>query len=182
MAEEIMATETKEVKERSKTDCFKEHIQKIIYQTTGMKVSKDKAWAMFKNIIHGTTEFVLNIEGEEKKLPLAGVGTFCILETKPRGSKAGLDKDGNPIEGAKIWDCVPRFRFYPSSVTEKMVEQVYGCADHGIEVEHYGIFKTADEVAEGIEVEATEAEVVETTEAPAEAKADEFDEFDTDEI
>lgn len=173
MAEEIMATETTEVKERSRTDLFKEHVQKMIYQTLGVKVSKDKAWAMFKNMIHGTTEFVLNIEGEEKKLPLAGVGTFCILETKPRGSKAGLDKDGNPIEGAEVWNCVPRFRFYPSSVTAKMVEQVYGCADHGITISHYGIFKTEDDAVEATE---TAEAIEEATEATA--TTDDFDEFD----
>jgi hypothetical protein len=175
MAEEIKVTETTEVKERSRTDLFKEHVQKMIYQTLGVKVSKDKAWAMFKNMIHGTTEFVLNIEGDEKKLPLAGVGTFCILETKPRGSKAGLDKDGNPIEGAEVWNCVPRFRFYPSSVTAKMVEQVYGCADHGIALSHYGIFKTEDETVENTEAadNAEEVEAVEET-----ATADEFNEFD----
>lgn len=178
MAENVNVTETVEVKERSRTDLFKEHIQKVIYQTLGVKVSKDKAWALFKNTIHGTTEFVLNIEGDEKKLPLAGVGTFCILETKPRGSKAGLDKDGNPIEGAKVWDCVPRFRFYPSSVTEKMVEQVYGCADHGIEISHYGIFKT-DDAAEVTEAEVEEVvETEEELEAVATKAEGEFDEFD----
>lgn len=175
MAEEIKKEETKEVKERSKTDLYKEHIQKIIFQTLGVKVSKDKAWSLFKNVIHGTEEFVLNIESttdEEgkksgKKLPLAGVGTFCILETKPRGSKAGLDKDGNPIEGAKVWDCVPRFRFYPSSVTDKMIEQVYGLADHGVEIEHYGLYASEQVVEEEPKSEkktAKKAEVKETVE------------------
>lgn len=156
-----MAEEKKIVidgKDRSKTDVYKEHLQKIIFQQLGVKVSKDKAWSLFKAVMHGTTEFVLAIEpevveakeegGEEKnkgrKLPLAGVGTFCILETKPRGSKAGLDKDGNPIEGAKVWPCVPRFRFYPSSVTDKRIEQEYGLAEHGVEIEHYGIFVDGD--------------------------------------
>lgn len=198
MAEEnkvaVATEETKEVKERSKTDMFKEHIQKIVYQTLGVKVSKDKAWALFKNITHGTTEFVLNIEetvDEEgnksgKKLPLAGVGTFCILETKPRGSKAGLDKDGNPIEGAEVWACVPRYRFYPSSVTEKLVEQAYGLADHGVEVEHYGIFKedaepVVEEKAEKKQVKKADkkAEKKEAKAAVTEPVADEeFDEFD----
>lgn len=169
MAEEKVIT----AKDRSKTDVFKEHVQKIIFQSLGVKVSKDKAWALFKNMTHGTTEFVLNLE--DKSLPLSGVGTFAILETKPRGSKAGLDKDGNKIDGAKVWPCVPRYRFYPSSVTEKMIEQVYGLEDHGVEVKHYGIY-AADEVvvddgADEIVDEAAEAKAV------AEVKADEFDDL-----
>lgn len=136
-----------EVKEKSKTDRFKEHIQKIIYQELGVKVSKDKAWGLFKAIIHGTTEFVLNLDGD-KKLPLSGVGTFQVLETKPRGSKAGLDDKGEKIEGAKVWPFVPRFRFYPSSVIDSLLEQFFDLEDHGIEMKHYGIFRTEEEVAE----------------------------------
>lgn len=144
--EEKKVDVTSEVKERSKTDRFKEHIQKIIFQELGVKVSKDKAWGLFKAMIHGTTEFVLN--DEDKKLPLAGVGTFQVLETKPRGSKAGLDEEGNPVEGAKVWPCVPRFRFYPSSVIDNLLEQEYGLEDHGVEVKHYGIFKTDEDPVE----------------------------------
>lgn len=166
--------ETVETKELTKTDAYKVHLQKIIHQELGIKVSRDKAWGLFKAIIHGTVEHVINLEGAEKKLPLAGVGTFEILETKPRGSKAGLDKDGNPIEGAEAWPCVPRFRFYPSSVIDNLVEFSYGLGDHDIEVKHYGVYKTEEAVeAKAEEVnDAVEAKAEEEAKAPA---ADDFD-------
>lgn len=179
MSEIKEVKEVKEAKGVSKTDAYKVHLQKIIYQELGVKVSRDKAWNLFKSVIHGTVEHVLNIE--DRKLPLAGVGTFEILETKPRGSKAGLDKDGNPIEGAEAWACVPRFRFYTSSVIDKLVEHSYGLGDHDIEEKHYGVYKeetSAVEVEEAVET----AEAVEATEeAPVETvKEDvkEVDEFD----
>jgi hypothetical protein len=75
----------------------------------------------------------------------------------------------------KVWPCVPRYRFYPSSVTEKMIEQVYGLEDHGVEVKHYGIYAAdevvADDGADEIVDEAAEAKAV------VEAKADEFDDL-----
>ena len=155
------------LKERSKTEVFKEHLQTIIYQQTGKKVSKSKAWEIFKAITHGTVEFVLNIpqenEGDEKKLPLAGVGTFQILETSPRGSKAGLDKEGNPIEGAVPWPCVPRFRFYPSSTIDTLCEYKYGLGGHEVNEKHYGLF--VEDVATD---EDTTLSVLEVNEAPVE--------------
>lgn len=165
---EVKATEV-EKKELSKTDAYKVHIQKIIFQELGVKVSRDKAWSLFKAIIHGTVEHVLHIE--DKKLPLAGVGTFEVLETKPRGSKAGLDKDGNAIEGVEAWPCVPRFRFYPSSVVDNLVEYSYGLGDHQVEEKHYGIYKTED----AVQTEAS-TEAAATKEAPSEKPAtDDFD-------
>ena len=148
--EQVVAVEATETstKERGKTDVFKEHVQKIIFQTLGVKVSKEVAWNLFKAIQHGTVEFVINIEGENKKLPLAGVGTFEILETKPRGSKAGLDPEGNSIEGAIPWPCVPRFRFYPSVTIDNLVEYSYGLGEHEInedEIKHYGLYAPAAE-------------------------------------
>ena len=147
MADETKVTnEVTEAKEVSKTDKFKEHVQKIIFQVTGKKVSKSTAWELYKAIFHGSVEFVLN--DPDKKVPLAGVCTLEVLETKPRGSKAGLDKDGNPIDGAEPWTCVPRFRVYPSSVVDNYVEYKYGLGDHeGIVEKHYGVFKTEEEVA-----------------------------------
>jgi nucleoid DNA-binding protein len=159
------AVEAKEAKMPTKTDLLKKNMQAIVKQSLGVKVSKEKAWDLFKAMIHGTVELTVNVEG--KSIPLSGVGTFEVLETKPRGSKAGLDKDGNPIEGAKVWDCVPRFRFYPSSAIDKMLEQIYGLADHGIEMKHYGIF-AGEAVEETAEEEVATAEVAATTEAPAE--------------
>lgn len=161
MAEENKVVET-EAKEVSKTEKFKEHIQKIIWQTTGKKVSKSVAWELYKNIYHGSVEFVLN--DADHKVPLAGVCTLEILETKPRGSKAGLDKDGNPIEGAEVWEVVPRMRVNSSSVVNKYVEWKYGLGNHtDVEEKHYGIFKSDEE---------TEAEFKAKAEKKAEKKAD----------
>lgn len=168
--------ETVEKKELSKTDAYKVHLQKIIFQELGVKVSRDKAWSLFKGVIHGTVEHVLHID--DKKLPLAGVGTFEILETKPRGSKAGLDKDGNVIEGAEAWPCVPRFRFYPSSVVDNLVEHSYGLGDHEIDEKHYGIYK--EDITDAVETPkkvATEKKEEVKSEEPA-AEVDEFDGLD----
>lgn len=151
--------ETTEKKELSKTEQYKVHLQKIVYQELGIKVSRDKAWSLFKSIIHGTVEHVLHIE--DKKMPLAGVGTFQVLETKPRGSKAGFDKDGNPIEGAESWPCVPRFRFYPSSVIDNLVEHSYGLGDHDVKEEHYGLYKSEEDVEAEKKVKEDKKEVKE---------------------
>ena len=167
-------------KERSKTDVFKEHIQKIVFNSLGVKVSKDKAWDLFKSTMHGTVEFVLNIqegtdaEGNKtgKKLPLSGVGTFEILETKPRGSKAGLDPEGNPIEGAEVWPCVPRFRFYPSSTIDNLCEFKYGLGNHEIEEKHYGIFAPVEEAPAKDDKKATEPKKADKKAPKAEAKAE----------
>lgn len=173
-------------KETNKTDMFKVHIQKIVFQTLGVKISKEKAWELFKAIQHGTVEFVINIEGGSKKLPLAGVGTFEILETKPRGSKAGLDPQGNPIPGAEVWPCVPRFRFYPSVTIDNLVEHSYGLGNHNFkeeDIKHYGLF-ASEEVAEEPktvkEVKASKAEVVEETTEVVEEGAEEFEEISFD--
>lgn len=164
---DVKATEVKEPKQPSKTDTYKQHLQKIIYNQLGVKVSKDKAWGLFKDIIAGTVEFTL--KQEDKKLPLAGVGTFEIMETKPRGSKAGLDKEGNPIEGAEAWPCVPRFKFYPSSITDKIVEHAYGLGGHeDIEEKHYGIYAPEAVVEEKSEKAENKADVKEEA-APAES-------------
>jgi hypothetical protein len=175
---------TEALNERSKTEVFKEHLQKVIYQTLGIKVSKSKAWDLFKATTHGTVEFVLNLptttneEGEEsaKKLPLAGVGTFEILETKPRGSKAGLDKDGNPMDGVTPWPCVPRFRFYPSSTIDNLCEYKYGLGNHEITEKHYGLF-VEDEAVEAVAETDTAVEEAVAVEEVAEvtAPADLFD-------
>ena len=107
-------------------------------------------------MIHGSFEYTLNMEDNkagEKKLPLSGVCTFEVINTKPRGSKAGLDKDGKPVEGAKVWDSVPRMRVWPSQIVQDRVERAYGLGEHeDLEVKHYGIFKEDEpEVTEAVE-------------------------------
>lgn len=166
-----------------KTDLFKQHIQRIIYQKLGVKVSKDKAWDLFKAMIHGTVEHVIHLD--DKKLSLSGVGSFEILETSPRGSKAGLDKDNNPIEGAEVWSCVPRFRFYPSSTIHARVEKSYGLGNHDdLKEQHYGLY--SEEEPEGKKEPAKkDAKKVDKPEAKKKsnekkepAKKDGFDELD----
>lgn len=155
MSEENKETTAEAAKEQSKTDAFKEHLQKIIKATAGVKVSKATAWNLFKDIILGTVEFTENQplekaeEGDEeslgvRRLPLAGVGAFEVLNVKPRASKAGLKKNeaGEWVrdESLKVWPYVPRFRFRPSSKISERLEKVFGLAEHDIEIAHYGKF------------------------------------------
>lgn len=151
----------------AKTDMLKKHVQAIIQQKLGVKVSKEKAWELFKAMVHGTVELCLNLD--DNSISLSGVGTFEILKTKPRGSKAGLDKDGKPIEGAEAWDFVPRFRFFPSTAINNLLEQHYGLADHGVVPKHYGLFATdvdAEETGEGGEDQGDAGEAAESEGAP----------------
>jgi hypothetical protein len=156
-----------EAKELSKTDLFKAHLQKIVKDVTGNRISKSAAWDLFKDIIAGTVEFVENqplekADGEDnlgtRRLPLAGVGSFEILNVKPRGTKAGLRKNEAgewvPDESLKVWDYVPRFRFYASSKISERLEQVFGLEDHGAEIKHYGLYRQGDaEPAKGGDTE-----------------------------
>ena len=144
-----------EEKKVSKTELFKSHLQLIIKDSLGVKVSKDKSWELFKSIMGGTTEFVLN--QEDLKLPLAGVGNFEVIKTEPRGSKAGFreerttGEDGKVTktlvrdESLKVWPFVPRYRFYASSLVEKVVENHFNLGDHDIEPKHYGLYVDREE-------------------------------------
>lgn len=179
-----------EKRERSKTYRFKEHLQAIVRQELGVKVSMDKAWQLFKAINAGTEEFVLNLpseEGKGKRLPLSGIGTFSVIESKPRGSKAGLDKDGNQV--GESWPFVPRYRFYPSTAVNKRVEKFYGFGDHDdVELKHYGVFREDDDdtdvespVVEEVEEEKVAAEPVPEVvaeEKPSVTVAEDIDDFD----
>lgn len=174
MSDEIKETPPEAVKEQSKTDKFKEHLQKIFKDTAGIKISKATAWDLFKEIILGTVEFVENQplekaeEGDEdslgvRRLPLAGVGAFEVLNVKPRATKAGLRKDeqGNWVrdESLKVWPYVPRFRFRPSSKISERLEKVFGLAEHDIEINHYGLFAQEAAKAEEAPVALAEADV-----------------------
>lgn len=161
MADEVKQETPPNVKEASKTDLFKAHLQKMIKDVTGEKVAKSTAWDLFKTIILGTVEFVENqeLEKDEKdesygarRLPLAGVGSFEIIHCKPRGTKAGLKKNekGEWVkdENGKVWPFVPRMRFYASSKIDDRLEQVFGLADHGEEIKHFGLFLKEEQDAE----------------------------------
>lgn len=128
----------------SKTDRFKEHLQKIIAQSIGAKVSKEKAWSLFKNFNFGTVEFCAN--EEDGVLSLAGVGTFKVIKTEPRGKKAGLDKDGKPIPGAKPYEFIPRMKTYHSDKVAQFLAQHYGQEDFGVEFKSVGLFAKDAEV------------------------------------
>lgn len=179
-----MSEATKEKKALSKTETYKTHLQRIIYQELGVKVSRDKAWTLFKSIMHGTVEHVTELAKNDQSLPLSGVGTFEVKKAGPRGSKAGLDKDGKPIEGAVPWPFVPRMRWFPSSSIDKQLEQEFGLAEHGITPKHYGLYRDENDVAvdsndEGISEEEVKEEA--NVEAPnTEESVDEF--FDDEEI
>lgn len=146
-----------EIKKVSATDVYKEHLQAIIYQELGTKVSKDKAWKLFKAIILGTVQHVAKIDGG--KLSLAGIGTFQVQKTKARGSKAEAG-----------WPFVPRFKFRASSVVAASVEKMFGLGGHDdLEVKDYGIYASApvvEEVAEEVVEEVVAAPVEEAPAAP----------------
>jgi nucleoid DNA-binding protein len=143
-------------KKVSKTDNFKAHVQAIVKQVLGVKVSKAKAWELFKAIMNGTLEFTA--KDEQNALSLAGIGTFKVLKTAARGKKAGFDADGKPIEGAKVYPFVPRAKFYYSESAQKYLEQFFGLEDHGVELKDTGLFAKDAEVVEEAEAEtATEA-------------------------
>ena len=78
-----------------------------------------------------------------------------------------MDKEGNPIEGAYIWPCVPRFRFYPSTTIDALCEYRYGFGDHEIEEKHYGLYKSEDEVPDVVADEVPDVVADVTVPAPA---------------
>lgn len=122
----------------AKTERFKEHLQAIIFQKLGAKVSKEKAWDLYKAFNFGTVEFVAN--EPDLTLSLAGVGTYKVLKSEARGKKAGVDKDGNAIAGAKAYEFVPRFKTYHSDKIAKFLAQKFGQEDFGVEFTSVGLF------------------------------------------
>lgn len=83
-----------ETKVRTKTEAFKENLQAVLAEKFGIKVSKQKAWDIFKAMAKAPFETVLaNYDaagrpaihyGEKHKeleLPLAGIGTYAIITT-----------------------------------------------------------------------------------------------------
>ena len=148
-------------KEQSKTQLFQSHIQEIVYQVTGKKVSRDTAWKLYKALMNGSVEFTLNQPEDAKgnrTVSLAGVGKFTVSKSEPRGAKAGLDKDGNPVEGAEVWEFVPRVKFSFSSSVKAKVEGHFGFGEDPKEWEKTGIFKEDNEQEEIEEDEPQEVE------------------------
>ena len=49
---------------------FKAHLQALVKDRLGIKVSKETAWALFKDVIFGTVQFTVNTS--DKFLSLSG--------------------------------------------------------------------------------------------------------------
>lgn len=128
--------EEKEKRERSageqRTQAFKAHLQAMIKDRLDVKVSRETAWNMFKDMMFGTLQFV--VCQEDKRLPLSGVGTFEVIKAGARGKKKE--------EGVNF---VPKYRFYPSTTIEKLVCDFMGQTE-GIpeEVKFLGSYNTED--------------------------------------
>jgi hypothetical protein len=98
----------------SLTEQFKIYIQKRYQTILGTRISRESAWLLYKQSVHASANFVLNLPKESQRLSLAGVGTWEIIQAKartPEEEKLGFN---------------PRFRFYPSSKIQKNVEIFYG--------------------------------------------------------
>lgn len=127
----------------SKTEKFKEHVQKIVSDTLGVEVSKEKAWNLFKNIERGTMQFVAL--DEDNRLPIAGVGTYEIVFSKPTGKRAGFVKDenGNEVKDPtlEVWKYIPRYKVRTSSTIENELYNIFKCPGHTKEVNYLGTLK-----------------------------------------
>ena len=126
----------------SLTDEFKDGLQQIL-AARGVKVSKQSAWDIFKDIINGTVDFCI----KHGKLSLAGIGVFRLLKSQPRAGKVG------------VYKFVPRFRFAPSTRINKYLEDTVDCFEPG---------KTAADVVKGAPVGAAASNTAPTpTPAPS---------------
>jgi hypothetical protein len=114
-----------------KTDAFKVHIQAIIKDRLDVKVSKETAWSLFKDVIYGTLQFSCN--QEDKRVPLSGVGTFEVIKAGARKSRK---------EEGKLY--TPKFRFYPSTTIEKTLFKLMGEEDIDQAFKGLGIYNTED--------------------------------------
>ena len=136
----------------SKTERFKEHVQKIVSDTLGVEVSKEKAWNLFKNIERGTMQFVAL--DEDNRLPIAGVGTYEIVFSKPTGKRAGFIKDenGNEVKDPtlEVWNYIPRYKVRTSSTIENELYNIFKCPGHTKEVNYLGTLKEDKEEDEEI--------------------------------
>lgn len=81
-----------ENKVRTKTEDFKIDLQAKVAEVLGVKVSKQKAWDLFKELVKAPFSFIINTYEEagkpeikygekhkELELPLSGIGTFKII-------------------------------------------------------------------------------------------------------
>lgn len=139
VAKKVEATEPKTKKEprilsagEAKTDAFKQHLQVMIKDRLDVKVSKETAWSMFKDFMHGTQQFV--VSQEDKRLPLAGVGSFEVISIRARGKK----KEETGL------DTLAKFRFYPSSTMHTATDYYMGVSELPEDLVGLGLYNMED--------------------------------------
>lgn len=138
-----------EIKVRTKTDDFKVALQAKVAEVAGVKVSKQKAWELFKAFMAAPFSFILKTYDDagrptieygkkykELELPLSGVGTFKII----------------PVGGAEKTSV--KGRYYLSSSIDRAIK------------ERLGFEATEDADGEEADIE-TEAEITEPAEREA---------------
>lgn len=118
-----MSDEIKEEKIRTKTEEFKIALQAKVTEVLGVKVSKQKAWDLFKEVMKSPFSFILGNYEEAGKpeivpgakikaleVPLAGIGTFKVI---PVGKDEKFSVKG---------------RWYISSAIDKAIKERLGFA------------------------------------------------------
>lgn len=110
---------------------FQETLVKAVAESTGLNVSKQKAWDMYKAMINASVDFTLvqpkvceageTGTAKTRIVSLAGVGKWAVTERKP------VPNPDKPSPKDK-WDVIPNIKFYPSSKLRAMVETAYGHA------------------------------------------------------
>jgi hypothetical protein len=138
---------SEENKVRSKTEEFKIYLQEKISEVLGVKVSKQKAWDLFKETEKAPFSFMLNAWDEAGKpaiaygakikeltLPLAGVGTFKIITT-------GKEDDFS-VKG----------RYYISSAVDNAIKERLGI-EATEEAEEVADTDTAEPVASDLDLD-----------------------------
>lgn len=106
-ASETSAIEGAGKKEASRAEQYKALVQSVISETLGVKVSKQKAWEMYKTLIYKTVTDVV----ENGRIPISGVNTWEVQQCGARKSKA------------ESHNFVPKFRFRTSSKIDEFLEQ-----------------------------------------------------------
>lgn len=127
----------------SKVDHFKRHVQLILEDELGVTVSQQKAWDIYKQITKGLVEFT--VKSGDHELSIAGIGKYRIHHSEPRGLKAGLDKNGNKIPGAKVWEYVPRFKYTPSTAITNFIYDALKLEPSDEVYVPIGIFRSQEE-------------------------------------
>lgn len=93
----------------------KEDVQELLqkrFEAVGAAVSKENAWKLFKEAIHGIVDLCL--EDQDNAVSLSGIGKFEILKVAPRQSKVG------------VVEYIPRLRFRPSTRINEYLEEKMG--------------------------------------------------------